>query len=191
MLISISGPQGSGKSTLIKGFMEIRSDVKLIERKTARSVLKDMGITLEDVYESRHTQMSFQLALLHRKSIDEFDAYQDFDSLWITERSFADIFAYTVGYLGKHNDNNQMIDEFYEEAEIYQNRYNAVIYLPGGHFDIFDDGVRPINKHYGRLIDHFTYDTAKLMCPDRVYAINDVNINTRVEVMNKIIQDIS
>jgi GTPase SAR1 family protein len=189
MLVSVSGPQGAGKSTLINAFIDQFPHVNTINRKTSRSVLEEMDITLEDVYESSDLQKKFQLQLLRRKYQDELDAVVD-DVLWITERSYADLFAYSVAYLGKHNANDNWINAYYEECAEYQHTYCKVIYLPGGKFDINDDGVRPINNHYGRMIDKFTRDSAIIMNADIVSSIDDLDINIRTTEMVSILTDV-
>lgn len=156
MLISICGPQGSGKSTLLQGLKEESEfvDIKIVERKTSRSILEEWKISLQEVYQSNDLMMKFQDALLDRKYEDEKMLY-DSPQMWFTERTFVDLLAYTVANLGRLNECSDWLDRYARKCFKYQSIYNRIIYLEGGLFPIVDDGVRPKNAMYGSMIDKF------------------------------------
>lgn len=156
MLVSICGPQGSGKSTVLQ---DIQDDVRfnrpnIVERKTSRSILTDWDVTLQEVYQSNDLMMKFQDALLDRKYQDEV-GIADSNELWFTERTFIDLLAYTTANLGRLNECSDWLDEYARRCIEYQNIYHGIVYLCGGSFEIQDDGVRPKNAMYGSMIDEF------------------------------------
>lgn len=187
MLISISGSQGTGKTTLITTIRELHPHIRVIERKTVRSILADWNTTLEEVYSNVETLKKFQQTLIHRKFEDELEASLS-DDIWLTERSFADFYSYTVAYLGKHNPLLQWIQDYEDTCKKYQSIYQHVVYLPGGHFQIADDGVRPCVGAYGRMIDLYMADVVQNMTPsDALTVINTPSIEFRMTAMNALI----
>lgn len=157
MIVAVSGSQGAGKTTLINSFVSSTSlPVKVMERKTARSVLSDWDLTLPEVYADDNLMMKFQDALLQRKQSDELECIEsDSASIWLVERSYADLFAYTVAYAGKHNHMSDWLNTYYNKCMQAQAVYDKVIYVNGGLFPIQDDGLRPSDLHYGKMIDLF------------------------------------
>src|ERR1700722_16150455 len=100
MLVALSGAQGSGKTTVLNGLKTLGYNV--IERKTARSVLADWNVSLEQVYADQDLCQKFHDELLIRKQDDEKESYISED-LRFTERSFADLFTYALFSLGHFN----------------------------------------------------------------------------------------
>lgn len=194
MLISVCGAQGSGKSTLIDGIMnssKLTVEPKQIERKTARSVLADWNMTLQEVYADPKLIMKFQDELLQRKYDDEVIAYES-DDLWITERTYIDLLAFTVSNVGRLNEYSDWLDEYARKCIAYQSKYNKIIYLQGGKFGIVDDGVRPKNAVYGSMID--TFISSYLERSESPFVkMNVVDIDKRVdqsvELINQVIED--
>lgn len=155
MLISISGSQGSGKSTIIRSMCDSADyDIQMVERKTVRSVLSDWNTTLDEVFNSIDGICDFQSELLKRKQIDDNTAH-NMDGLWVTERTCIDLLAYTTAYIGKYNDRSNWLDEYAKQCIDAQSNYNQTIFIQGGLFPISDDGVRPINGIYMNMIDGF------------------------------------
>ena len=65
MIFAIAGSQGCGKSTVLE---ELKNrEFKVVERKTARSILTDWDVTLDEVNASLDLKMKFQEELLVRK----------------------------------------------------------------------------------------------------------------------------
>lgn len=168
MIIAISGAQGAGKTTLINAVKDqLGGNVKIMERKTARSVLNDWEITLDDVYADNKLMTHFQDELLVRKQQDELECMKnEKDTIWIVERTYADLFAYTTVYAGKQNPMSDWLDRYYKACRSAQATYDRVFYLNGGLFPIEDDGVRPKNKHYGEMVDMFLKHKTQEMLPD-------------------------
>lgn len=181
MLISISGAQGSGKSTLINELIA-QHGMNQIDRKTARSILSDWNMSLSDVYQNLDTVCKFQDELVERKYQDDLIAAES-DETWITERTFADVFAYAVSYIGQHNEYDSWLNEYYEKCLEKQTIYDHVFYLQGGLFPVANDGVRPCNDHYGMMIDLFLHHYTNKMSP-MCMTISDSDLAVRAEIVS-------
>lgn len=160
MLIALTGPQGGGKSTLTEHFQQ--QGYPIVTRKTARSILGEWNVTLHDVNNDFALSMKFQEEVIKRKHQDELEAIEDNKRVWLIERSFVDVFAYTLVNFGKNNEYNDWLNDYYIRCKEYQQYYAGVIYVPGGYFPIREDGVRGHNQHYGQMIDlimkHYTLE---------------------------------
>lgn len=163
-LIAISGSQGLGKSVFIN-HLHAHRNMNIIERKTSRSVLSDWGVTLSEVNNDRPLTLKFQDEILKRKAEDERVGAES-DDLYVTERSFADLFTYAVVAVGKDNECSDWLDEYYEKCIEAQRSLMGVLYLTrAGRIDntIVHDGVRGINRHYGIMVDEtMTYFTKEM-----------------------------
>ena len=151
MLFALTGPQGGGKSTIVEHFQTL--GFPIILRKTARSILGEWGMTLHQVNNDFNLSLKFQEEVIKRKHEDEMEALNDKEKIWFVERSFVDVFAYTLVNFGKNNEFNTWLNNYHDRCKEYQQYYDGVIYVQGGLFPIRDDGVRGINQHYGKMID--------------------------------------
>lgn len=163
MIVAICGSQGLGKSVFIEHLKSNHSiGISAIERKTSRSILSDWNVSLSEVNNDRQLTLKFQDEILARKIADEKIAVES-DSLFVTERSYADLFTYATIAIGKDNECSDWLDAYYDKCLEAQKSYAALIYLTEkGRLNgvIKNDGVRGINKHYGKVVDltmtHFT-----------------------------------
>lgn len=177
MLYSISGSQGTGKSTLLNAL-----GYPTIERKTSRSVLSDWGVTLSEVNNNRPLTIKFQDEILKRKIEDEADAAASSD-IYFTERTFADLFVYALVAIGKDNEYSDWLDSYYERClDAQRDSYQNVFYLTAGHFKPVDDGVRAINQHYSRMVDVMMYEYTTKMTPS-VVLVQPSNLDLRVAMV--------
>lgn len=187
MIVAISGSQGAGKTTLINALRSHYGDrVKVLERKTARSILSEWDITLDDVYTDNNLMKRFQEALVSRKQQDELDCLkEDPNAIWIVERTYADLFAYTTVYAGKQNSMSDWLDNYYLACASGQAIYDYVFYLKGGLFPIHDDGVRPKNEHYGEMVDMFLKHKTQEMLPSSTpfIEIKRADLSDRVTIV--------
>ena len=180
MLIAISGSQGSGKSTVLGELCN--RGINTIERKTARSILTEWGVALEQVYNDPVLTMQFQEEILLRKRQDEQIALLDDTQLWATERSYADLFAYTLIYLGKDNQYTDWLNRYHVLCMQAQQTYDMVYYLTAGHFDVVSDGTRSANIHYSKMADLIMRDvTEQMTLPSAYITIDTPNLNQRIE----------
>jgi len=186
MLISIAGSQGSGKSTVLK---ELKNKgYNTVERKTARSIIDEWGVTLDAINQDPDLKMAFQMELVDRKFKDEIEmAYAD--ELYFTERTFADLFAYALIAFGQYNQYDDWIDTYYKTCKDACNNYTQVYYLePSFSQNIENDGVRSINGHYSRMVDVVMLDVTRGMVhKDKLNLVEGSDLDGRVtQVVNRI-----
>jgi hypothetical protein len=182
MLVAISGSQGSGKSTIVDLLAE--RGHKTIERKSARSVLEEWGVTLPEVNASAELTTKFQEEIINRKFIDEQFAIQD-DDLWFTERTHADLFTYALVSLGKNNQYSEWLSSYYKACMEYNQHYAGVYYLRAGHFKIEHDGTRGSGEHYSRMVDLVMLDITKQMVhTSKLTVIETPDLEQRVNLIS-------
>lgn len=162
MLIGLSSSQGQGKSTVLSSLGEEGYDV--ISISTARTILSEWGVTLSDLEMDPNLRIKFQDRLIK----DHYTALEAALCVtpWFVERTFADIFTYTLMSLGAFNEYSAWLDEYYEKCKEYQNIFDAVILLEGREAsDVENDGVRSTNEHFVKVvnnrINYYVYDMAK------------------------------
>ncbi len=197
MLISISGSQGCGKTTLLNKLVE-KYGFNVIERKTSRSLLSDMGYTLNEINQSDELTIEFQEKIIDRKHEDEYEAVKSSD-IWFTERSYADLFTYALMNLGRNNEHNCWLEQYYNRCWTLQMNYRGIIFLNRFTDDVENDGVRAINRHYSRAIEHIIYNNIKEMgfsifsntgFVQNVLRIETDKFDDRLEQVNMFVQEL-
>lgn len=186
MLITISGAQGQGKSTVLNSLQELGYNV--IPRKTSRSILSDWGYTLNEVNKYAPLTRRFQEEIIKRQQENDLVGIQSSD-INFSERSYADIFSYCINILGPFNEYNEWMDNYYNTCKSLQQNYDCVIYLSGRvGYTPEDDGVRSINKHFTKFIDiaikHYVtdFDNGNVLYVDTPYHDERIElITTRIE----------
>lgn len=188
MIIAISGSQGSGKSTLLQE-LEKRG-FPTVQRKTSRSILTDWNITLDQVNSDPDLCVQFQMEITQRKINDEREAILSKD-IWFTERTHTDLFVYALMNLGKFNKYEQWLNDYYNVCADSNKQYSKIFYIPGGMFNIENDGIRGSNRHYGTMIDVTMKTFLEQMTPltNEIKYVNMINIEQRVDyVLQHIVQ---
>lgn len=179
MLIAVSGSQGSGKTTVVNELS--RRDYHTVEHKVARQVLTEWNMTLDDVYSNAATTAKFQEQLLERKLLSERENVSS-SQVWITERTYADLFTYAVLCLGGDSAYSEWLNTYYIQCMQAQQTYDTIFYLRAGAFAVQDDGVRRANPHYSRLVDIVMYDITKSMSrPGTLIEIDTPILSHRVD----------
>jgi AAA domain len=114
-LIGLSGAQGAGKSTLLKTLME--RGWLLDSFRVSRAVQAQFGWTsLESVMESPQAMMKFQEAVFEQKLLNDYRLHElpgartlaAKGHVMLTERTFADIDAYTTQWTWRFVDKDEM-----------------------------------------------------------------------------------
>ncbi len=182
MLIAISGSQGSGKTTVLQELKKLGYPV--IERKTARSILNEWGTTLDAVNADFDLKQAFQAELVKRKLADELEAALSSDIIF-TERTFSDLFTYSLISFGQYNKYDAWLGEYFEKCKSYCQHYDHVFYIKSKFFNNIEmDGVRSTNKHYSRMIDHTMLDiTQEMVYADKITVIETANLLERVDII--------
>lgn len=190
MLVAISGSQGSGKTTILNALKE--DGFNVVERKTARSILTEWGVTLDVVNSDMELKQAFQAELVRRKYADEIEMALS-DELFFTERTFADLFTYSLIAFGQYNQYDQWLDEYYEECKEHCQSYSLVFYIESKFsHNIEHDGVRSTNQHYSRMMDTVMLDVTKSMVKqDKLWLISTEDLQERINyVRNKTANEI-
>ncbi len=190
MLISISGSQSSGKSTCLKMISDMGFPV--VQRKTSRSILQEWGISLDEVNRNQELAIKFQEEIITRKFNDELAFAEQYpDTLVFTERTYADLFAYTMASLGAQNEYSNWINEYFDRCLQLQQSYSHVFYLrPIG---VTPDGVRSENIHFGQMIDLIMVNyTEQMTLSSKLDIVNQSTVQNRVnQIVCKSLQTIN
>lgn len=171
MLFAISGPQGSGKTTILNHLHHM--GFPIVERKSSRSLLNDMNVTLDQVNDTPELCAEFQRKIVERKWNDEWK-YHNTNTIAFTERTFTDLFVYALVNLGKFNSYDQWINRYFDRCKYFNDYYTGVFHLNGGMFDIENDGVRGSNRYYGLMVDTMISTINHEMNFNYYYQINDI-----------------
>lgn len=182
MLVACAGSQGSGKTTVLKELNAI--GYPIIQRKTSRSILSDWGVSLDQINNDPTLTMRFQDEILKRKFMDEKIAIES-NEIIFTERTYADLFTYALVSLGKNNQFDDWLNEYYFKCARFQQSYDKVFYLTAGHFAITNDGVRGANKHYSTMVDLTMREFTQQMTPSsRLNILSTPILRERTTIMD-------
>lgn len=183
MLYAISGAQGCGKSTLLAALED--QGYKVVSRKTSRSILKDWGTSLDEINADKELALKFQYEILTRKAQDEYEAIHS-DEVWLTERTYMDLFVYALVNLGKHNEYSTWLDSYYDKCLELQQHYDGIFYIRSGLFQVAADGVRGSNQHYSKMVDlsmeHYTMTSKS---PLDIHTVDMADLGRRVDFINR------
>jgi predicted ATPase len=183
-LYAICGSQGEGKTTVLSSLAEIGYNI--IPRKTSRLILNEWGCTLSEIHKDLHLTMQFQDEILIRHKLNNMEAVNS-DKIYFTERSYADIFTYTIFALGSFNEYNDWLNGYYEKCRKEQGVYDAVIQLQGRIENIENDGVRSVNRHFSNsvntILDYYIKDfNVPWLC------IENANHDERIKIIEDYIK---
>lgn len=180
MLIGISSSQGQGKTTVLSSLREY--GVTVMPVNTARSILADWGVTLSDLERNPDLRIKFQDRLIK----DHYDALKQKKGTIapvLVERTFADVFVYTLLSLGAFNEYSQWLEEYYEMCKEYQKVFDKVILLEGrDSTEVESDGVRSTNQHFVTVVQHsirhYVYEMSST--PNSVIHVNTPDHEQRI-----------
>lgn len=182
MLVALSGSQGAGKSTTLNRLKEL--GFQTIERKTSRSILSDWGVTLNQVNNNHDLTVKFQEEILKRKHEDEKHAIYS-HALYFTERTYADLWVYSLIALGKDNQYSDWLNNYYLKCIEYQQTYDFVYYLTAGHFAVEHDAVRGSNHHYSKMVDLTMREyISRMTLPGTLCILNTPDLEERVHTIS-------
>lgn len=173
-VIGVSGPQGAGKSTILN---ELKSRGYYVDQfKVSRKVQADLGWTsLDRVLEDPRVMMDFQNLIFDEKVIHEKENQSRKEEFVLTERTFADIAAYSDLWAWKfefqkklsNNETKDYVSKFYAKCALAQNQYFAgSILVPWMKHMVFQPDknrakYNDINIFYTRLLSFLQLPTLK------------------------------
>jgi hypothetical protein len=157
-IITISAAQGQGKSTFIRDIMansKHANDIDVYKSKTARSVLAEMQVPLEEIFKDAALLKDFQGKVLE-KHFDIFSFQVESSKKFVlVERGFIDIAVFSIMNLGRLNEYSDWLDDFVGTCIKNQQSFvKHALYIPMRIIDIKKDAVRPFNMNY-----NFAYDS--------------------------------
>jgi predicted ATPase len=159
-VVTISGSQGQGKSTVLNSLAA--KGYNVVERKTSRSILKEWGFTLDEVNRYPPLTRAFQDEVI-RRHLESMKPLLDDDKFYFMERSFADIFTYAILAIGSFNEYNNWMEDYYGKCLEAQAHFHSIFHLTGRTFVPQDDGVRSTSRFFGQTVDREIYSYLKIM----------------------------
>lgn len=154
MILTISGSQGQGKSTVLTSLEQLGYGV--VPNKTARTILSDWGVSLEAVYSDKPLTVKFHEEII-KKHEQLCQPHYNSDEIVLIERSYADIFSYALAVLGPFNEYSSWLNDFHEKCCVLQSNFAGAFYLTGRTYTPQADGVRSTNIHFAKNIDDSIY----------------------------------
>lgn len=144
-LVSISGAQSTGKSTLLEALKEV-DGYYVDDFKVSRATLEKIGKPLYEINQNEKETINYQKLILEAK-IEHDQKLKEMDCQYVfVERCTADIFAYAKTWKGNFPDGSEYSNwfdlEYSRECEKAMNLYDIAIFIPTGAFPHVDDGVR-------------------------------------------------
>ncbi len=188
LVIGISGTHGSGKSTLLNALT--RNGIPVDDFKVARAVQKQLGWdSLDNVMSSAATMMEFQKAVFEQKYKNDLKLRDSSNLVILTERTFADIYAYTALWTWKLVDEQklgieaalQFMLKFTRRCRDAQAEiYNGVIVLDKmPHLPSENDPHRAKESDNKRFFDNLNSFQNALEMPSR--RITGITVDQRVD----------
>lgn len=195
-LIGLSGPQGAGKSTLLRGIVEdpkLQKSVVEDTFKVSRYVQGKLGWhTLDEVFTSPDTMMEFQMAIVNAKyDQEQHNKLRDDVETILTERTFADIAAYTTIWADElvaekkwsAKEAAVFCEKLVRDCASYQEVYDGVIFLPYMDHMVFEaDPHRAKEKHLKIFTKHIAaFLTGRHPAHVPVFTLTAESVPDRIE----------
>lgn len=169
-IIGITGPQGCGKSTTMNLIGEVfpNDQIYIDDFKVSRWVQQDMGFeTLAEATSTYSRMLEFQHNVLHKK-IESLSQFKHLTSTFVlTERTFADIYAYTDLWISKFIQSGEVSEEqgntdsfnFMSQCLINQKfLFSGQIIIPFAEHIRFEEdpnraALHDVDEFYNRVVD--------------------------------------
>ncbi len=187
-IVGISGAHGTGKSTILSE-LHLRKQRNIIvdDFKVSRTILKELGLTLEQATATVESTKNYQTIVLNKKI--KTDMSFTYDTVYqnktvFVDRTLADIYAYTRHWYEQNNIDEEWFTSFEKKCADNVNAiYENVIILPTGKIPFVVDGVRPDVGIQEKISDYVNYFAEKYI--NNYVIIDEVSIEDRV---NKFIE---
>lgn len=168
MILGISAAQGQGKSTVLSSLTE--KGFNVVGTQTSRSILAEWGSSLSEIDNSPKLRKSFQEEIIKRH-FETIEPHLNTSEVFLVERTFADIFAYTLLSMGSYNEYNSWLNSYYDRCVEYQKHFTKVFLLTGlRKSNVEDDGVRSINEHFSFVVENtIRHYLARMEADSKIY----------------------
>jgi len=186
-MIAFSGPQNSGKTTLLNALKE-ETGLTVDDFKVSRAVQAKMGHDrLSDAVKTFEYVRDFQIEIAKTKLLH--DTYVKLNSHFLvepdailTERSFADIAAYAEHWVTSINttEARKWLDHYISSCKTSQQIYDGIVFTPS-HKDIkFENDPNRANEESQKKMESLIlFQCKQFGVPYHV--VESVSINDRVE----------
>ena len=199
-MIAFSGPQNSGKTTLLNALKE-ETRLTVDDFKVSRAVQAKMGHDrLSDAVKTFEYVRDFQVEiaktkLSHDTSVkcnSRFFVEPNIILTILTERSFADIAAYAQHWVTAVNtpEARKWLDDYIAVCKTSQQIYDGIVFTPS-HKDIkFENDPNRANEESQKQMESLIlFQCKQFDVPYHV--VESVSINDRVAEVKKFISEIS
>ena len=194
MIFGISGAQGQGKSTLINAAVEQDSNHNFFNLiiQTARVILKEWDLTLDEVNQNQEMKRRFQDQLFerHRNALLSAKSVGSTKTV-LVERTFADIFVYALVSLGPFNQYSSWLNEYAEKcSEAQRELFDHTVFLTGRVYVPEEDGVRSTNTHYSSMVDYLILKYMKEfdVTEEQLVFIDVAPLDTRLHALERMVE---
>ena len=174
MIVSFTGAQSTGKTTLLNILKDKNKDINFIEEVTRR-INREYDLPIN---ESGNSLTQLMIIADHVANL-----YRKYDSdLVILDRCIIDGLVYSEWLYDNNNISISMIDLAMEVYHSIYKKYDIVFYTDPRDVELVDDGERSINKNFrDDIISSFEY---------RIKSLNNVvvlsgTVEERLETVKK------
>lgn len=136
MLVAFTGPQSSGKSTLIEAIKDKFPDFEY--KPSATRSIKAKGFTINNIGDNFDDTQKEVI----NSHIDNIKYYLEHKGNVILDRCILDGIVYTTYFYRKGKVSESVMDYGNKAIEKYYNVYNTVFYLDPSGVPLADDNVR-------------------------------------------------
>jgi hypothetical protein len=195
----MSAGQGQGKSTLIEAICDDGERIKKLNLQTSRETLTEWGYSLDEVNRYLPLKKRFQEKLYQRhcEALGEaLEKSEKTGEVLFVERTFSDIFAYTVLGMGAFNDYSDWLEGYKNDCMHAQATFfDHIVFLTGRVYVPEADGVRSTNTDFsdtaGYLIEKYTHEfTGGNDGVGHVSTIDVADLGERVTVLDNTIHQL-
>lgn len=172
-IIAISGAHGCGKTSVLEELQkQNHQEIFIDDFKVSRTVLAELGLTLEQATKTATLTQKYQKLVLSKK-IDRDGVvlpsavYDPQVRSVFVDRSIADVYAYTRLWVEKNNVDKKWFADFEDMCISTIRMYSKVLLIPIGKFPFVDDGVRA-KEETQQIIATYIEEFVKLHCDDYV-----------------------
>jgi hypothetical protein len=192
-LIGVSGAHGCGKTSVLDELKrQQHPEIFIDDFKVSRTVLAELGMTLEEVTASAELTKAYQKKVLDRKIQRDGSelpgaAYGAQVKSIFVDRTVADIYAYTRLWCEKNNIEQEWFNSFEQICIGTIRLYDKVLLIPIGKFAFVDDGIRAKEETQATIasyIEEFVVAQAK-----KYHVIESTSVDLRAHEILRIIKN--